>query len=94
MRTPFLIAAYIALALVLVAGNTVPNDPRAPKYHIANETNGVPVYLAWCNVGTKFNPDVRRQWVVDESQAWDFTDYEDARRMIDQVGGWAVAVSR
>lgn len=94
MRTPLLIAAYIALAIVLVAGNTVPNDPRSPKYHIANETNGVAVYLASVNLGTGLAPYIVDQWVVDESQAWDFTDYEDARRMIDQVGGWAVAVSR
>ena len=89
-----IVGAYLILAAALLIGNTVPNDPKSPRYHVANDIAGVSRYLAWADTSSSMTPRIKVLWVVDESQAWDFANYASAQQAIDQFGGWAVAVGR
>lgn len=89
------ILGVIALASVMLVDVSI-EPPKAPEpfYNVVNTVEGLPMYLAFVNVGKGMAVDIRQQWTVDEKQAWRFGTRDSAQRGADQYGGVPVPVRR
>lgn len=80
----------VLLTISLFAGNSIPVKSTVPFWRVANEKEGVPVYLDHANIGKGFDIRIITTWTVDEKNSWRYADYYSAKADVDRFGGWVV----
>ena len=80
------VSAVLMISLFMFLDSREPPEPDR-RYHVVNVKGGVPLYLAFLDVGKGMRVDTQIQWVVSESQAWAYANKERAQMDADRYGG-------